>query len=97
MDVVQPVLWAVMVALAAAWQWLGVTPAAVAGTFAGGDRGGVRGGRPVAGGRGEGRGAAQPDPGRAGRAGRDAVGGLGSSRPPRARLAGIGGRVIWRR
>ena len=30
-DVVQPVLWAVMVALAAAWQWLGVTPAAVAG------------------------------------------------------------------
>ena len=28
---VQPVLWAVMVALAAAWEWLGVTPAAVAG------------------------------------------------------------------
>ena len=30
-DVVQPVLWAVMVALAAVWEWLGVTPAAVAG------------------------------------------------------------------
>ena len=30
-DVVQPVLWAVMVALAAAWRWLGVEPAAVAG------------------------------------------------------------------
>ncbi|MBV9445008.1 MAG: type I polyketide synthase, partial [Streptosporangiaceae bacterium] len=30
-DVVQPVLWAVMVALAAAWQSLGVTPDAVAG------------------------------------------------------------------
>ena len=34
-DVVQPVLWAVMVALAAAWEWLGVEPAAVAGSFAG--------------------------------------------------------------
>ena len=30
-DVVQPLLWAVMVALAAAWQSLGVTPDAVAG------------------------------------------------------------------
>ena len=30
-DVVQPVLWAVMVALAAAWEWLGVTADAVAG------------------------------------------------------------------
>src|SRR5262249_26902980 len=30
-DVVQPVLWAVMVALAEAWQWLGVTATAVAG------------------------------------------------------------------
>ena len=30
-DVVQPVLWAVMVALASTWQWLGVEPAAVAG------------------------------------------------------------------
>jgi acyl transferase domain-containing protein/D-arabinose 1-dehydrogenase-like Zn-dependent alcohol dehydrogenase/acyl carrier protein len=30
-DVVQPALWAVMVALAEAWRWLGVVPAAVAG------------------------------------------------------------------
>jgi acyl transferase domain-containing protein len=30
-DVIQPVLWAVMVSLAAAWEWLGVVPAAVAG------------------------------------------------------------------
>jgi acyl transferase domain-containing protein/D-arabinose 1-dehydrogenase-like Zn-dependent alcohol dehydrogenase/acyl carrier protein len=30
-EVVQPVSWAVMVALAAAWRWLGVKPAAVAG------------------------------------------------------------------
>jgi acyl transferase domain-containing protein len=30
-EIVQPVLWAVMVALAAAWEWLGVTPDAVAG------------------------------------------------------------------
>ncbi|HEV3289779.1 MAG TPA: type I polyketide synthase, partial [Streptosporangiaceae bacterium] len=30
-DVVQPLLWAVMVALAAAWEWLGVVPDAVAG------------------------------------------------------------------
>jgi acyl transferase domain-containing protein len=30
-EIVQPVLWAVMVALAEAWRWLGVTPSAVAG------------------------------------------------------------------
>ena len=82
-DVVQPALWAVMVSLAAVWQAAGVTPDAVAGHSPGGDRGGVRGGDLVAGGRGGGGGAAQPGAGGAGRARRDGVGG-------RARRGGAG-------
>ena len=43
-DVVQPVLWAVMVSLAGLWGSCGVRPVGGGGSFAGGDRGGVCGG-----------------------------------------------------
>ena len=59
-EVVQPVLWAVMVSLAAVWQAAGVVPDAVVGHSPGRDRGGDRGRDPVAGGRGAGGGGAQP-------------------------------------
>ena len=59
-DVVQPVSWAVMVSLAAVWRVAGVRPGCGGGSFAGGDRGGVRGGGAVAGGCGAGGGVAEP-------------------------------------
>ena len=84
-DVVQPVLWAVMVSLAAVWQAAGVGPGRGGGAFAGGDRGGDGGGDLVAGGRGPGGGAAQP-----GAAGRWPGAGRWSRWPSRPRRSASG-------
>ena len=97
-DVVQPVLWAVMVSLAALWRSVGVEPAAVVGHSPGRDRRGVCGRGAVAGGRGAGGGAAQPGagwrwPGRGGMVSVPAPAGARCARL----IAGGAGGCRWRR
>ena len=89
-DVVQPALFAVMVSLAALWRSYGVRAGRGGRALAGRDRGGVRGGCAVAGGRRAGGGAAQPRAARAaGRAGRDGVGRRCRSTQVEERIAAV--------
>ena len=88
-DVVQPALFAVMVALAGLWERLRGAPGCGGGPLPGGDRRRVRGGGPVAAGRGAGGRDAQPRAASTGRSRRDGVardgraGGRGADRADR--------------
>ena len=74
-EVIQPVLWAVMVSLAAVWQAAGIAPDAVVGHSQGRNRGRMRRWHLVPGRCGQGRGPAQPRIDRASRGRRHDLGG----------------------